>query len=86
MLKHPFLHNPHKRKAQIRQMCKVLEERFEKLYRYYGVAKKRNESPETVYRMVENINALLTLLEKEEASLNTLPLESEEYRPRKSSL
>ena len=73
MPKHPFLDNPHKRKAQLAQMHKGLGKRFEKLYRYYVVAKKRNYSPETVFTTVENLNALITRVENNEKWLETLP-------------
>ena len=73
MSNNPFLHDPHKRKAQLAQMHKVLEERFENFYRYYVVVKKRNYSPKTVFTMVEHIDTLLTLVEKNAESLETLP-------------
>lgn len=73
MTKHPFLHNPHMRKAQLSQMCEVLGKRFEQLYHYYVVAKKRGYSIEQVYVMLEHIDALLTLLEKQQQWYENMP-------------
>lgn len=66
MSKHPFLHNPHMRKAQLGQMCQALGKRFETVYRYYVVARKRNYSHENVLVMLERIDGILTLLEKQQ--------------------
>lgn len=76
MPKHPFLHNPHIRKVQLDQMCQAHRERFETLYHYYIVARKGNYSPETVFVMLEQIDAILTLLEKQEKLLENQPSNS----------